>query len=311
MKLTEVLTKYKKAIAISFYQDRCLGVLNSSGLFESPIARPMGIAVVPNAVAIAFRHGISYFQKIVTETASFYRQSATQYQGFVDGHELVTIKNVPILANTLFSCLSTVCLDKDFQPIYQPGFLNKKLVPTDLIHLNGIAKENDMIRYISCFSHVYNLEFKGWKNHPHCGCVWDVAGERLVISHLSLPHSPRIIDGDLWVCESGKGRVLRRRGDRLEVVINLGSFTRGMIAIDDFVLIATSKIRESRCNVQLDRQMLAENRCGIHLLDKNNLKLLDSYYFEDKKEIFDIQFIPEDYLIVTAEHPQFQFLHQL
>ena len=275
MKLIDFLAQYQKAIAISFYQDRCLGVLSDSGLFESPIARPMGIAVVPNAVAIAFRHGISYFQKIITEESSFYRQSATQYQGFVDGHELVTIKNVPILANTLFSCLSTVCLDKDFQPIYQPGFLNKKLVPQDLIHLNGIAKENDSLRYISCFSNVDNSEFKGWKNYPNSGCVWDVVGESLVIENLSLPHSPRIIDGDLWVCESGKGMVLRRRGDRLEVVINLNSFTRGMIAIDDFVLIATSKIRESRCNIQLDKQMLTENRCGIHLLDSKNLKLLD------------------------------------
>lgn len=301
-------------LAISFYMDHSLAVWNSEteNLVEVPIQRPMGMGFTDDGLYLGSRYGISWFDRIYynKEDKWLYRQDLTKYLGFIDCHELVIFNEQPIFANTLFSCLASVALTHDFSIFYQPGFI-KNIIPEDHSHLNGIALENGLPRYITCFSPNNRPGFKSWKDKPLTGCVWDLVSDRPVIDNLALPHSPRIIDGDLFVCDSGRGRVLRRSGDELEAIANLRSFTRGMIATDDYIIVATSKIRENACNPQIDKSLLTENKCGIHFCDRHNFKLVESYYFEDKKEIFDFQLIPENHYIITADSEPFKFIHLL
>ena len=117
------------------------------------------------------------------------------------------------------------------------------------------------------------------------------------------------------MCESGKGRVLRTNKGKLEEFVNLGSFTRGMIAYKDKVIVATSLKRESTSN-KVPPENIPENRCGIHLIDKSG-KVLDSIFFDDgeeeqnKQEIFDIQLIPQRHTICSHGADIYPFLHAL
>jgi uncharacterized protein (TIGR03032 family) len=304
------------ALAISFYMDNSLAVWDSvtENLVEVPVNRPMGIGVVDQGIYLGSKYGFSWFEEIFycLENKWLYRQNFTKYMGFVDCHELVVSNGQPIFANTLFSCLSTISPSalKDFSIYAQPKFV-QELRPEDNCHLNGIATEDGKPRYISCFAPNNEPGFKSWKHKPQKGCVWDLAFDRPVINDLSLPHSPRVIDGDLFVCDSGRGRVLRRSGNRLEEVISLKSFTRGLIATEQFIIIGTSRVRDGKVNPQVERDNLTVNRCGLHFCDRSSLKLVQSYYFDDKKEIFDFQLIPTNHYIVSADSEPFPFIHLL
>jgi uncharacterized protein (TIGR03032 family) len=301
-------------LAISFYMDNSLAVLNweTENLVEVPVQRPMGIGVTPTGLYLGSRYGVSWFERIYhcLEDKWLYRQNFTKYMGFIDCHELVIAYGKPIFANTLFSCVSFMASNKDFHLYSQPKFI-KELRAEDNCHLNGIALEDGMPRYVTCFAPNNEPGFKSWKHKPLTGCVWDLASDRAVISDLALPHSPRVIDDDLFVCDSGRGSVLRRSGDKLEAIANLGSFTRGMIATDDYLIIGTSKVREKAINPQIDKSKLTVNRCGLHVCDRHNFRLLESYYFQDKTEIFDFQLIPENHYIVSADSEPFKFIHLL
>jgi hypothetical protein len=49
----------------------------------------------------------------------------------------------------------------------------------------------------------------GWRaDKPHGGCVIDVPSGEFVTRGLSMPHSPRWHDGQLWVLESGTGQLI-------------------------------------------------------------------------------------------------------
>lgn len=294
--------------------DNSLAVWNSTtkDLVEVPVQRPMGIGITYSGLYLGSRYGLSWFERIyhALEDKWLYRQNFTKYMGFVDCHELVMAKGNPVFANTLFGCLSTAAAEKDFSIYFQPGFI-QELRPEDNCHLNGIALEDGMPRYVTCFAPNNEPGFKSWKHKPLTGCVWDMVSDRAVISDLALPHSPRVIDGDLFVCDSGRGRVLRRSGDKLEAIAELGSFTRGAIATDKYIVIGTSKVREGAVNPQIDKSKLTVNKCGLHFYCRKNFELVKSFYFEDKKEIFDFQLIPDNHYIISADSEPFKFVHIL
>lgn len=311
MRIIDFLIQLDKAIAISFYADHQLAIFNGEELIESPSRRPMGIAFTEGGMAVASKYGIDYYKKIhlAEDNQLFYRQTITKYMGRVDAHELVSSKNGLIFANTLFSCASVPEFSRDFAIAYKPSFINEPK-PEDHSHLNGLAIVDGKLRFITCFLAEDNDGRKSWGNKPNQGCLWDIVTEQPVIENIALPHSPRFYDRSVYVCESGKGSVLVRTEDTLAIV-GLNSFTRGLIVTDDYLLVGTSKIREAAKNKSLHREYLKTNKCGIHLIERRSLELVDSYYFENKREIFDIQLCERKTSIVTADSKIFNFLHFL
>lgn len=275
------------------------------------MVRPMGICLIENGLVIAQRNGISVFGRVYVQQENhyIYRQELTKHTGYLDGHELVAQKGIPVLANTLFNCLSTISVDKDkdFEIFYQPGFVTK-IAPEDLAHINGIAVDHGLVRYITCFSPTGE---KSWRKKPFTGCVWDVLQDKPVIENLALPHSPRVINGNLFVCDSGRGRVLMREGNKLKEVIRLGSFTRGIATTNDYILVSTSKTRKNHRSKQVLEEYITKDQCAIHLFDAHSFEHLNSYIFEERQQIFDIQLIPENHIILTPDSKPFDFIHRL
>ena len=73
----------------------------------------------------------------------------------------------------------------------------------------------------------------GWRDGmAGNGLLMEVPSGRIVASSLSMPHSPRVIDGNLYVLEGGCGQLLQVNpvSGVTRVVAKLPGFTHGLAA---------------------------------------------------------------------------------
>lgn len=105
--------------------------------------------------------------------------------------------------NTLFSCLATTSERDSFIPLWKPPFIST-LSPEDRCHLNGLGFREGEPRYVTGFSQTNEKE--GWRQkRQDGGFVMDIQTNDILVQGLSMPHSPRWHDGQLWILNSGSG----------------------------------------------------------------------------------------------------------
>jgi uncharacterized protein (TIGR03032 family) len=208
--------------------------------------------------------------------------------GDIDAHELgVDAKDRLIFVNTKYSCLATLDPVHSFKPVWKPQFISK-LAPEDRCHLNGLAMQNGAPRYVTAVSRCDVVD--GWRERRHEGGILiDVENDRVVTEELSMPHSPRLNAGVLWVLDSGRGdlsRVDPKSGKREKA-----AFWRG------YALVATSLPRDGAFKgLELEDNIKAkdgEPRCGAYIIDTRNGDIVQWIRFEGAvRELFDAAFIP-------------------
>jgi uncharacterized protein (TIGR03032 family) len=104
--------------------------------------------------------------------------------------------------------------------------------------------------------------------------VIDVAANAIVCRGSSMPHSPRLHDGLLWVLNSGNGEVgtIDVKAGRFEPVTFCPGYLRGLSFIGHCALVGSSAPRENRTFTGLPLQgRLAtaniEPRCAVYVID--------------------------------------------
>jgi uncharacterized protein (TIGR03032 family) len=124
--------------------------------------------------------------------------------GDIDIHDIaVDGRGRPLFVATLFSCLGTTSETHSFAPVWRPRFVTK-LAAEDRCHLNGVAMRDGAPAYVSAIGATDVAD--GWREHRReGGVVIDVASGETVCGGLSMPHSPRLQDGTLYVLNSGAG----------------------------------------------------------------------------------------------------------
>ena len=101
------------------------------------------------------------------------------------------------------------------RPAWKPSFVTE-LAAEDRCHLNGLALVDDRPGYVTALGETDTRE--GWRPGKAAGgCVIEVASGSSVVRGLSMPHSPRVRDGVLFLLESGRGRLVR--ADRARGVV--------------------------------------------------------------------------------------------
>ncbi len=193
--------------------------------------------------------------------------------GDLDAHDLaVTRAGQVVFVNTLFSCLATLSERASFVPLWRPPFISR-LAAEDRCHLNGLALEHGAPAYVTLVGRSDVAD--GWREHRRSGgCVYDVRDDTLVCAGLSMPHSPRVHAGRLWLLEAGSGQlgfVDRARGV-FERVAFVPGYARGLCIVGDYAVIGLSKLRRSRtfADLELGEQLTArgaEPRCGLLVID--------------------------------------------
>lgn len=196
--------------------------------------------------------------------------------------------------NTAFSCLCTRSDTFSFQPRWRPLFVTA-LLPADRCHLNGLALRDGMPRYVTALGETD--ENNGWRaNKASGGLLLDVESNEIIARGLSMPHSPRWREGQLWVLNSGEGGIgqVDLTTGAYRVVAQLPGFTRGLSFFGPFAFIGLSQVRESAVfsGIPLvDR--LAERNCGVWVIDLRTGQTVAWVKFEDAvQEIFAVEVLP-------------------
>ena len=220
---------------------------------------------------------------------------ATLFTGDIDAHDLVWAGGKLCAANTRFSCIAAIDGRHSFTPLWQPPFVTE-VMPQDRCHLNGLAVADNRIVYATAFAP--SNEPRGWSGtRLTTGILMEVPSGRLVLEDLCMPHSPRVFDGELYVLDSGTGRVLRvepQQGTTLSLT-ELPGFARGFDRYGDVLFVGLSRIR-SQGRPDATPPPIArkgELVCGIAAVERRQGRILGYLEFKDSyDEIFDVKVLP-------------------
>ena len=177
--------------------------------------RAMGVAVGPDTLAVCTRTEVWLLRSAPDIAARLdppghfdacYLARACHFTGDIRGHEAAWANGELVLVNTLFSCLCTPHERYSFAPRWRPLFVTQ-LVPEDRCHLNGVAVADGVPKYVTAVAESDAAQ--GWRpRKAGGGCLIEVATGRTVVRGLSMPHSPRVSRGRVYLLDSGTGRLV-------------------------------------------------------------------------------------------------------
>ena len=305
--IANVLNKANISIAFSTYQAgrlMLIGSLDGHKLHQIPISskRPMGIAVEGSKLAVAGLDEVVFFsnnEKIVNTIKlndknfdTVYVQRGAYNTSSLDIHDIHFGDGVLWGVNTLFSCICTFDINYNFRPKWKPNFITR-LSPEDRCHLNGMAMKDGLPKYVTALSKTDSKE--GWRNDiMNTGLLIEVPSSEIILDKLSMPHSPTLINDELYILESGSGRLLKVNVQEksYDVIYNFGRFLRGMTHHKDLLIIGASKIRETSKSFKgLDVKKNSKN-AGIIIFDLRTKTIFGELnYTSTVEEIYDVNII--------------------
>ena len=220
--------------------------------------------------------------------------------GDLDIHDVVVeASGRVVFVNTLFGCLATTSQNHSFVPLWKPTFLSK-LAAEDRCHLNGLALKDGAARYVTAVGQTDVAD--GWRDRRRDGgCVIDVQTNEIVVSGLSMPHSPRFYRERLWLLDSGTGFFGSADLDRgvFEPVTFCPGYLRGLTFVGNYAVVGISQPRENRTfsGLALDdnlKQRDAEPRCGVYVIDLNTGDIVHWLRMEGiVSELYDVVVLPD------------------
>lgn len=203
-----------------------------------------------------------------------------------------------VFVNTRFGCLATLSERYSFTPLWRPPFLSK-LAAEDRCHLNGVALDEGRARYVTVVSISDVVD--GWRDRRHDGgCLLELPGGRALLGGLSMPHSPRVYRGELWLHNSGRGffgRADRARG-RFEPVTFCPGYLRGLAFTGNYAVVGLSRPRQDRTfsGLALDEELArrgAQAWCGLQVIDLTCGDVVEWVRLEGMvSELYDVAVLP-------------------
>lgn len=283
-----------------------VGVQDGSlNLGFSNFQQAMGMAIGPRGMAVGgpnliwlLRDAKSLASQI--EPAGRHDRGYLARESFVTGnihvHEMAWGETGELwVVNTLFSCLCTLHEDFNFVPRWQPSFVDE-LAAQDRCHLNGLLMADGKPRYVTALG--TSNQPRGWKESKSDGGVlMDVQSGEVVAQGFCMPHSPRLHNGQLFLLDSGRGRLVTvdPATGQTQDVADYPGYGRGMSMHGQFAFIGMSKARETSVfggvPICEDRSKM---RCGIVVVDLIAGKSVAYLEFETGvEELFDVQVIAD------------------
>ena len=307
---TAWLAEQRASLALTTYQAGRLFLLgiNPDGrldIYNRAFDRSMGLCATPQTFYLSSLYQLWRFENTL--------EAGQHYQGFdrlfvpqlayttgdLDIHDIaLDSEGRPVFANTLFSCLATVSERYSFVPLWRPPFISK-LAAEDRCHLNGLAMDEGEPRYVTAVSQSDVAD--GWRDHrAEGGVLIEVPSGEVVLQGLSMPHSPRLYRGRLWLLDSGRdefGYADLERGC-FEPVAFCPGYARGLSFVGDFAVVGLSLPRhnQSFSGLPLDDNLKArhaEPRCGLQVIDLNRGDAVHTLRISGViEELYDVAVLP-------------------
>jgi len=141
----------------------------------------------------------------------------------------------------------------------------------------------------------------GWRDRRAAGgMLIDVANNAPLLRGLSMPHSPRVHDGKVWLLNSGAGEFgfLDRAAGQFEPVAFCPGYARGLAFAGHYAVVGLSLARENRTfqGLPLDQALAArgaEPRCGLLVIDTRTGNTVQWLRLAGVvRELFDVAVLP-------------------
>lgn len=309
----EVLDRIGGTLLVSTYQ---AGQLVAVGVADGRLSfdfhrfdQAMGVAVGKDRIAVGAK-GQVWFLGDHSELAPRIEPAGSYDRCFLPGSTIVTggiqvhemawgepANDDPAdlwVVNTLFSCLVGLDENHSFVPRWKPPFISA-LAAEDRCHLNGMAMRDGSPAFVTVMARSDTAG--GWReNKLTTGTVLHVPSGQVVTTGMSMPHSPRWYDGQLFVLDSGMGHLQRvdlATGGR-EMVAALPGYARGLAIHDGLAFVGLSKIRETAVfgGVPI-AEFHDQLKCGVGVIDLATGDTVATLEFTSGlEEIFDVQVLP-------------------
>ena len=305
----DILLGLGASLALSTYQSGKVILMSpaAQGIVQLPrtFANAMGIAVAEQRMAIATQN-----QVVVLANAAELAQTLPRKPGVYDSlfvprasfytgpmaiHDLAWGHDGRLYAvNTVCSCLAIIEDRYNFTPWWRPPFI-RALAPVDGCHLNGLAMVDGRPRYVTALGATDSPQ--GWRqNKLRGGVLIDIESGETILDGLSMPHSPRWVDGKLFLLNSAACELLvvdpARRSS--EVVAKLPGFARGLAACGDYLFVGLSHLRhQHQVFGDLPIARAEGLYCGLLCLHLPTGRIAGELrYLRTCKEIYDVQVLP-------------------
>jgi len=306
--IPELLHNLRGTLALSTYQAGKVLFLSSKNdkLIQLPRTFPRAMAVGINGskMAVATKDKVHILGNEPTLADNYPNQPGVYdglyvprtsfYTGNIDCHGLEWGQKGLWAVNTLFSCLCLINESYSFEPVWKPSFITD-IVPEDRCHLNGMAMNNEgEPEFVTAFGSGDNHH--SWREHiPGGGQLIHVPTGETISGNLNMPHSPRLVNGELFILTSGSGELLKIEPEtgHIEVVRRIGGFVRGMVQAGDYLFIGLSRLRKNSSifkDLPIADEAMTSGFVVIHLPTGAIVGSLR--YLSSVDEIFDICFLP-------------------
>ena len=303
----DLLEQVTTSLLVTTYQTgKMIAIRQRDGRLNThfrTLPRPMGVAVAPGRIAIGMRSEVLELRDMPEAAAKIeppgshdacFLPRRRQFTGDIRIHDVAFAGEEVWIVATAFSCLATLDGEHSFVPRWKPPFVSR-LAPGDRCHLNGLCVADGAPRFVTALGETD--EPGGWRDgKADGGVVIDVPTGETVLRGLSMPHSPRLHDGRLWLLESGRGTlaVADLDGGTWETVAELPGFTRGLAFAGPWAFVGLSQIRETITFGGLPiTERLHERVSGVWVVDTRTGAVAAFLRFEDLvQEIFEVAVLP-------------------
>ena len=296
------------SVVVSTYQaGKVILIRNDEGVLNThfrTFGKPMGIAGDRARLTIGGTNTVWYYRNLPAVAGKLeppgkydacYLPRRVHVTGDIDIHELCwDAKDELWVVNTRFGCLCTLDGDHSFYPRWRPPFLSA-LAPEDRCHLNGLCLIDGRPRYVTALGETDTPG--GWRaNKRSGGLLMDIDKNEILLRGLSMPHSPRWYQGQLWVLESGQGSLAVADLERgtWRTVAEVPGFTRGLDFYGPLAFIGLSQVRETAVFSGIPLvERLRERTCGVWIVHIESAETVGFLRFDaGVQEIFAVQVLP-------------------
>jgi uncharacterized protein (TIGR03032 family) len=155
----------------------------------------------------------------------------------------------------------------------------------------------------------------GWRDRrAQGGVLIDLKDDRIVTEKLSMPHSPRLWNNQLWLLDSGRGYLCRadEKTGKLTDHAFLPGFLRGLAFHGPAAVVGLSLPRDrSFAGLALDDNLKTKDAdpwCGIQIIDLRTGDVLQWLRLEGHvRELFDVAVVPgvRCPMAISPQSPEF------
>ncbi|WP_085444336.1 TIGR03032 family protein [Magnetofaba australis] len=297
-------------LAFTTYQSGKLFLLGGSAdgrlsVFERTFEHCMGLCAHNDSLVMSSKWQIWRFDNVLTPDQNhngydrLYLPTQAYTTGNVDTHDIgVDAQGRILFVNTLFNCLSAAAPGYSFVPLWRPPFVSG-FAAEDRCHLNGMALRDGAPRYVTMVANSDHRD--GWRDHrADGGLLMDITTNQILLDGLSMPHSPRVYDGHIWLLNSGRGELQRipLTGGAGESVAPLPGYGRGLTFVGRHAVVGLSKARRDKAfsGLPLD-DILAQRgtppQCGLAVIDIDRGQMAHQLLIEGVvSELYDVIALP-------------------